>query len=142
MLVGQQETENHTEQRLSLIHILFPALAPAASAGLRFPRDVRASIRTSLRVRAVLRLMAEGLPVVFATFAWPLCLLHVGVEDFPFLVPAPFPLERCEVPFDRAEPARFFEEELSLIHIYSFRRFDGPGEPKYVRFQRLTSACL
>jgi hypothetical protein len=96
--------------------LLFPALAPAASAGFRFVRDVRASILTSLRVRAALRLMAEGLPVVFATFAWPLCLPQAGVvADFPFLVADPLPLERCEVPFDRAEPARLFEEELPLV---------------------------
>jgi hypothetical protein len=95
--------------------LLFPALAPAASAGLRFVRDVRASILASLRVRAALCLMAEGLLAVFATFAWPLCLPQAGAADFPFLVPDPLPLERCEVPFDRAEPARLFEEELPLV---------------------------
>ncbi len=70
--------------------LLFPALAPAASAGLRFPRDVRASMRTSLRVRAVLRLRPEGLPAVFATFAWPLCLPQAGVVGLS--VPCPGPI--------------------------------------------------
>jgi len=95
--------------------LLFPALAPAANAGLRFPLEVRASIRTSLRVRAVLRLRPAGLPAVFAPFAWPLCLPQAGVVDFPFLAPAPLPLGRCEVPFDRAEAVTFFEEELPLV---------------------------
>ena len=89
--------------------LLVPALAPAASAGLRLLRAaVRASLRgpVPLRERPLLRPLVVSLAAGLEPFEWPLRLLHEAEAGFAERVPLTAgrlaaPLVR--VPFD--EPA-------------------------------------